>query len=180
MPPALALTSALFRARGACGQGGTTLENVTLVASCAAPIFLTADTVTLPSLAGGNRTPTIVPFTFRTRAMELPTSLDAIIMATYNAPTGEPRCARCEVHLPMRLVAAPVPPIKQSAYKVTLDTNRPPPSLGTLFEDVLQSSPELYEAVNAGANALSIQVSIHQWVAIEPSKPHRAQEGAPK
>ena len=55
--------------------GGTTLENVTLVASCTPPLFLTADTVVLPSLAGGNRTPTIVPFTFRARAVELPVAL---------------------------------------------------------------------------------------------------------
>ena len=56
-------------------SGGATLENVTLVASCVPPLYLTADTVVLPSLAGGNRTPTIVPFTFRARAKELPTFL---------------------------------------------------------------------------------------------------------
>ena len=60
--------------------GPSTLENVTLVASCTPPLFLTADTVVLPSLAGGTnaRTPTIVPFTFRARATELPVSLGAM------------------------------------------------------------------------------------------------------
>ena len=135
--------------------GGTTLENVTLVASCTAPLFLTADTVVLPSLAGGNRTPTIVPFTFRARSQELPISLNATIVATYTAPAGEPRCARCDLTLPLPMVAEPVPPQKnvsgaaqntrshtnlllitshapptQAAFKITLETNRSPPPKG--------------------------------------------------
>ena len=63
------------------------------VGSCTLPVFLTADTVVLPSLASGNRTPTIVPFTFRARVHELPISLGASVIATYTTPTGEPRCA---------------------------------------------------------------------------------------
>lgn len=65
------------------------------VASCTPPLFLTADTVVLPSLASGNRTPTIVPFTFRARTHELPVSLGATVIATYTTPSGEPRCAGC-------------------------------------------------------------------------------------
>lgn len=138
--------------------GGTTLENVTLIASCHAPIFLTADTVVLPSLAGGNRTPTIVPFTFRARAHELPISLAATVMASYSGPNGEPRCARCDVTLPLPMVAEPVAPVKQSAFKITLETNRMPPPIGELFEDVLAKQPQILQAVTSGAvNAVSLR-----------------------
>ena len=51
-------------------------------------------------------------------------------MATYSGPNGEPRCARCEMVLPLAMVAEPVPPQKQSAFKITLETNRQPPALG--------------------------------------------------
>ena len=139
-------------------SGGTTLENVTLVASCCAPLFLSADTVVLPSLAGGNRTPTIVPFTFRARAIELPISLAATVVATYIAPTGEPRCARCDISLPLPMVADPIPPQKQSAFKITLEANRMPPPIGSLFEDVLAKQPAILQAVQAGSvNAVSIR-----------------------
>jgi len=138
--------------------GGATLENVTLVASCTPPLFLTADTVVLPSLAGGNRTPTIVPFTFRARSNELPVTLAAAVVATYNAPTGEPRCARCDMTLPLPMVSEPVPPQKSAAFKITLETNRPPPPVGSLFEDVLSKQPALLQAAASGnVNAVSIQ-----------------------
>ena len=138
--------------------GSVTLENVTLVATCAPPLYLTADTVVLPSLACGNRTPTIVPFTFRARTHELPVSLTATIIATYTTPAGEPRCAACEVLLPFSMIAEPVPPIKASAYKITLETNRAPPPLATLFEDLLAKQPRMLEAMNAGGGtALSVR-----------------------
>ena len=42
-------------------------------------------------MAGGSRTPTIVPFTFRARTDELPTDLTACVAATYSVQSGEPR-----------------------------------------------------------------------------------------
>jgi len=117
--------------------GATALENVMFATSCALPVFLTTDMVVLPSLAGGNRTPTIVPLTFRTRSAELPVSLLATVVATHAAATGEPRCARCDLTLPLFMVAAPAPPQKQSRFKLTFDINRAPPQLGQIFEDIL-------------------------------------------
>ena len=145
--------------------GTGTLENVTLVASCTPPLFLTADTVVLPSLAGGNRTPTIVPFTFRTRTAELPVSLSGAFMATYSTPTGEPRCARCDVLLPLATVANPSPPVKmKDGYKITIETNRAPPPLAVLFEDVLAKQPQLLEAMTAsGGSAISLHYFCGKW-----------------
>lgn len=137
-------------------KGSTTLENITLTASCTAPLFLTADTVILPSLAGGNRTPTIVPFTFRARATELPISLTATVVATFSATDGAPRCAKCDFILPLAMVSELVMPLKQSAFKITLDTNRMPPPLGLLFEDMLSRQPRLEAEKDSGVNAISL------------------------
>ena len=224
-------------------NGPTTLESVVLCASCTPPLFLTTDTVTLPSLAGGNRTPTIVPFTFRARANELPIDLSSTVMpppspvhvsplslprvnpspvhvsqviATYQTATGELRCARCDFMLPLCTVAVPTAPVKHTNFKVslplscprvtylprvnplprprvtprrsstqtsrflspvhvsiplpstchpspvhvsqvTLDSTQSPPSLASLFEDVISSHAGGAELVSASANALSLQ-----------------------
>ena len=85
----------------ASSNAGASFPNMALitpllfqVASCSPPFFLATDTIVLPSLASGNQTPTVVPFTFRVRSHELPTSLDAMVFATYTTPSGEPRCAQ--------------------------------------------------------------------------------------
>jgi hypothetical protein len=40
------------------------------------------------------------------------------------------------IELPLRMCGKVVPPVKNAAFKITIDTNRPPPSLPALFEDV--------------------------------------------
>ena len=65
--------------------------------------------------------------------------------ATYQTPTGEPRTARCEVMLPLAMVSEPMPPQKNSNFKITLETNRMPPPIGRLFEDVLSKQPQILQ-----------------------------------
>ena len=139
-------------------NGPTILENVALVASCTAPIFLATDTVLLPSLASGNRTPTIVPFTFRCRVEELPVDLSVAVVATYTAVSGEPRCARCDFQLPFALVCSPIPPVKSPKYRVTFESSALPPPLPALFDDVFAKAPALADAAaQAGVSAMSVQ-----------------------
>ena len=139
-------------------NGPTVLENVALVAACTAPIFLATDTVVLPSLASGNRTPTIVPFTFRCRVEELPVDLSVAVVATYMAVSGEPRCARCDVLLPFGLVCSPIPPVKSPKYRITFESSAMPPPLPALFEDVFAKAPALADAAaQAGVSAMSVQ-----------------------
>jgi len=137
-------------------NGKETIEAVSLTASCTAPLYLTTDTVNLPSLAGGNRTPTIVPFTFRARSDELPVDLSAAIVATYTTASGESRCARCDLMLPLCMVCKPIPTVKNPKFKVTIETNRMPPSLSNLFEDVVQAHGQVADSQSAGL-ALSLQ-----------------------
>lgn len=142
-------------------SGAAPIETVSLTASCAPPLFLATDAVTLPSLAGGNRTPTVVPFTFRARADELPVDLTATVAATYTVNSGEPRCARCEFTLPLSMVARATQPVKNPKFKVTIDTNRPPPPLSTLFDDVLEGEPQLADTMSQpGVGQLSLEYHV--------------------
>ena len=55
------------------------------------------------------------------------------------------------------MVSEPVPVLKQSGFKITLETNRVPPPLGLLFEDVMSKQPGIFDAIKAsGVNAMSI------------------------
>mmetsp|Transcript_2995 Transcript_2995/g.8358 ORF Transcript_2995/g.8358 Transcript_2995/m.8358 type:complete len:310 (-) Transcript_2995:531-1460(-) len=55
------------------------------------------------------------------------------------------------------MVARPVPPVKLSAYKITLDTNHSPPPLASLFEDLLAQQANIQELTGAGGVALTVR-----------------------
>jgi len=80
--------------------------------------------------------------------VQLPTDLTASFAATYTTANGESRCARCDVVLPLTLVALPIPTVKSPGFKVTVEINRPPPPLTSLFEDLLAGNPELADGIN--------------------------------
>lgn len=67
----------------------------------------------------------------------LPGSNIMTVTVSYATASGEPRTAVVDVALPLCLFVFPVPPVKAAKYKLTLDTNRPPPVLTSLFEDAL-------------------------------------------
>ena len=142
------------------GQG--VLERVTLTVRCAAPLRARLATVELNHVRGGARTPLVVPLTFEVDpALQAvdgapPSSLCATVAASYDAPGVGPQVARADLTLPLALAAEVVPPVKAAEYKVTLDTNRPPPPLSELFADVLVASPA---AGGAGANVLSFRLA---------------------
>lgn len=84
----------------------------------------------------------------------VPTSLQVDLALSYTAPTGENLTARTSTYLPLAVVATAVPPLKNVAFKVQIDTNKaPPPSLADLFGDL--------NALSGGSgvapNVLSIQ-----------------------
>jgi len=54
-------------------------------------------------------------------------------MYTWNDFAGAPRVAQAIARLPLLLVLRPCMPVKNAAYKITIDTNKPPVNLGDLF-----------------------------------------------
>jgi Bardet-Biedl syndrome 9 protein len=84
----------------------------------------------------------------------IPTSLHVDIALSYTAPSGENLTARTFTQLPLAMVATPVPPLKNIAFKVQIDTNKaPPPSLADVFSDL----NDLGGGNAVAPNVLSIQ-----------------------
>ncbi|CUI14745.1 Hypothetical protein, putative [Bodo saltans] len=84
----------------------------------------------------------------------VPTSLQVEIALSYTAPSGENLTARTTTQLPLAMVATPVPPLKNIAFKVQIDTNKaPPPSLADIFSDL----NDLGGGNAVAPNVLSIQ-----------------------
>lgn len=77
------------------------------------------------------------------------------VMATYTTGQGQSQAAVATLKLPAGLFVDLVPPIKEAAYKIVLDTNRPPPQLTLLFDDLVAQSTSL--ASTAAANVLSVR-----------------------
>lgn len=114
----------------------------------------------IDTLAGG-RTPLIIPLTFQPRASWIPDVLSVRVAAAYTTAAGEPRTAQCDIVLPLCLVCTLSPPLKHNTYKFTLDTNKPPPPLPALFDDMLQQPGLTEDAVGritaSAANVLTFQ-----------------------
>uniref|UniRef100_A0A8D0CJV1 Bardet-Biedl syndrome 9 n=1 Tax=Scleropages formosus TaxID=113540 RepID=A0A8D0CJV1_SCLFO len=78
--------------------------------------------------------------------------------------TGVPRVAQCKFTLPLRLVCLPSAPSKNSKYKITIDTNKPPVSLGDIFPEFVEKSEE------KEGNVLAFQLIAGSTVTVQASK----------
>jgi Bardet-Biedl syndrome 9 protein len=151
--------------------GASTLENVHISVTPPAPVQCQKNSFIVPTLDGGADTPVIIPISLNTPQGGgcIPANQTVIIMAGYKTRSGEPRSANCEVQLPLALFCTVVPPVKSARHKVTLDTNRMPPQLTGLFEEVVMQSPGAAEHSAAG-NVISFQYNNRVDVTIIVSK----------
>lgn len=138
-------------------KGVGNLDDVSISLNLPPPLCCNQESFIVPTLYGGSETPVIIPITLCTPRHGgcIPSSNLATVMASYFTVTGEPRVAHCEVQLPLVLFCSVVSPIKNASYKVTIDTNRMPPQLTTLFEEVIGSSTSAHENIAAAGNVLS-------------------------
>eukprot|EP01012_Entosiphon_sulcatum_P026014 TRINITY_DN3140_c0_g1_i1.p1 TRINITY_DN3140_c0_g1~~TRINITY_DN3140_c0_g1_i1.p1 ORF type:complete len:869 (-),score=169.44 TRINITY_DN3140_c0_g1_i1:72-2678(-) len=135
--------------------GEDAVENVVVTVIAPPPFQYTGDLIIdRVQGTGGSKTatPLEVPWTFfipdSSAAVLLPTSLHATIIAAYQSPSGEPLTAKTSFLLPLSLVGTVIPPVKNPAFKITLDTNRLPPQLQLVFDDVVAGKGELASAGN--------------------------------
>lgn len=150
--------------------GAGTLENVQISVTAPAPVQCQQEGFVVPALEGGAEAPVVIPITLSTpRGGCVPVNHTVSIMAGYTTRNGEPRTANCEVQLPLALFCKVVPPVKNAGHKVTLDTNRMPPQLTGLFEEVISQSPGGAEHAAAG-NVISFQYNNGMDVTIIVSK----------
>lgn len=145
--------------------GVGTIELVTLTVRCGAPLRPCREALELRNVRGGARTPLVVPVGFEVDPAHTargadgapPATLAATVVASYEVPGGSaPQVSKVTFSLPLALVAEAVPPVKVAEYKVTIDTNRPPPTLPELFPDVLAVSPAV-SGGPVGANVLTLR-----------------------
>ncbi|KAF7247790.1 Protein PTHB1 [Varanus komodoensis] len=96
-----------------------------------------------------------------------PADMEGSALASYSTPTGAPRVAQCKFRLPLRLVGFPAQPSKTANHKLTIDTNKPPVSLVTLFPDFADQADE------DQLNALGFQLLAGSKVTLLASKTSR-------
>jgi len=153
-------------------SGHATIDNLKLSIRPPAPLAASQELIPVPSVRGGSRTPVIVPVTLLTGNSGLPPSNVLTVMASYTTASGEPRSAHAEVALPLCLFCQVVPPLKNAGYKITLDSNRMPPQLTALFDDLVSSSALANDTNqrNAANNVLTFQYFSGHDVTILVSK----------
>ncbi|GIM12857.1 hypothetical protein Vretimale_16089, partial [Volvox reticuliferus] len=136
-------------------QGGFAAENLTLSITAPEPLTPVAPEIVVPNVSVNPVEPTVALISLATGS-GLPSSATAFVVATYSTLAGEPRSQRLDVALPLCAFCQVIPPVKNAEYKVTLSTNRAPPPLGSLFEDVLAAAPPgVAQALSGGAAAMS-------------------------
>ncbi|XP_072454967.1 protein PTHB1 isoform X2 [Notamacropus eugenii] len=72
----------------------------------------------------------------------LPSELEGSAMASYSMPTGIPRVVQCKFRLPLKLICLSHQPSKTASHKLTIDMNKPPISLLSLFPDFTSQSDD--------------------------------------
>eukprot|EP01002_Notosolenus_urceolatus_P008681 NODE_329_length_2224_cov_23.051494_g260_i0.p1 GENE.NODE_329_length_2224_cov_23.051494_g260_i0~~NODE_329_length_2224_cov_23.051494_g260_i0.p1 ORF type:complete len:663 (-),score=183.01 NODE_329_length_2224_cov_23.051494_g260_i0:73-2061(-) len=146
-------------------NGADILENAALIVDCAAPFTVDQSYVPLPALHGtqssGTAEPVVIPLVFSSPELPrplkdgvqsvLPSKLNGSLVVGYQTANGDLLAARHKFHLPLCLAGVVVTAQRNVQYKVTLDTNRSPPPLTSLFEDVCIGTD------GASANILSFQ-----------------------
>jgi Bardet-Biedl syndrome 9 protein len=139
--------------------GMDSLSDVNINITTPPHIIARDNSISIPTVNGGNATPLIIPITLYSTTNITPTSLTANVAAAYSLENGEPRTSYTAVQLPLCLGAKLIPPVKNTTFKFTLDTNRMPPLLAELFEDMIgqPGQPEDYAQLvtSQSSNVLS-------------------------
>ncbi|KAL9653336.1 hypothetical protein ABK040_001972 [Willaertia magna] len=115
------------------------LENLMLNINVEKPFYVTQPTIYIETLKGGSQiTPVIMPITVYGGNGCTPRTLEASITAIYHDPTSQqPKTAFCNFLLPFGLCGSIIPAKKITTHKVTLETNRLPLPMLSLFEDLI-------------------------------------------
>ncbi|EFJ41408.1 Bardet-Biedl syndrome 9 [Volvox carteri f. nagariensis] len=134
------LTIKLYLAvQGAPGLGAGGVENLKLSVTAPEPLTPVVSEIVVPHVSMDPLEPTVALVVLATGS-GLPASATAMVVATYTTTSGEPRTQKLDLVVPLCAFCQVVPPVKSAEFKVTISTNRAPPLLGSLFEDVLAAA----------------------------------------
>eukprot|EP00357_Protocruzia_adherens_P011183 CAMPEP_0115013974 /NCGR_PEP_ID=MMETSP0216-20121206/25762_1 /TAXON_ID=223996 /ORGANISM="Protocruzia adherens, Strain Boccale" /LENGTH=822 /DNA_ID=CAMNT_0002383545 /DNA_START=48 /DNA_END=2516 /DNA_ORIENTATION=+ len=146
-------------ARLSVGYTGNKLKNLNINVVTPPNVVCEQTTLFYASFKGGS-TPLNIPLSFLCRGDYFPQTTEIQVVATFMAESsneynseGEPRNTCYSFELPLALFAKVIPPAKSAPCKVTFETNKAPPAMGALFEDVLNSQPDA-KALVSNPNAI--------------------------
>ncbi|XP_004677203.1 PREDICTED: protein PTHB1 [Condylura cristata] len=130
-------------------QNRVSLQKVKLSVYVQPPLVLTCDQFTFESMEPEmTRT---VAFSVYLKGSYMPSELEGNAVVSYSRPTdrnpdGIPRVIQCKFRLPLNLICLPGQPSKTASHKLTIDTNKSPVSLLSLFPGFANHSED--EQVN--------------------------------
>jgi hypothetical protein len=140
------------------------IENVSLSIDAPRGILIETRNLVIPEIAGGgNATPRVLHMRLRVSKTIIPNSDQLTLVAAYRSAKGEPRTTSTTCTLPLSISAKVVPPKKNAQVWFTLDTNRPPPALTDLFDDVIKPACRASaEVARHAANTMTLECYAEQ------------------
>ncbi|XP_051999864.1 protein PTHB1 isoform X2 [Xyrauchen texanus] len=126
------------------------------------PLAVTQEQFVLNSMGIGSET--VKSFSVFLNGQYPPADLCGDIAVSYSSATGVPRVSQCKFTLPLRLVCYPSSASKNTKYKITVDTNKPPVNLNEVFPDFSDKSE------NKDCSALAFHLITGSRVTVLASK----------
>ncbi|NXY86699.1 PTHB1 protein, partial [Alcedo cyanopectus] len=128
-------------------QSRVAVQKPSLVVCVRAPLAVTRDQFIFDDLEPDSSETVVLSAFLKGNCS--PSDLEGDCFVSYNMPTGKlleisriTKVAQCKFRLPLLLVCSPSPPSKAASHKLTIDTNKPPISLLTLFPDFVDLSQD--------------------------------------
>ncbi|KAL0044614.1 hypothetical protein WJX82_002814 [Trebouxia sp. C0006] len=149
-------------------SGAASLTDVTLSLDAPPGLHLDQDCITVPHVSSTDSSAVIVRLQGRGSGVPSDNTLTAV--ATYTSSSGEPRTTSTKVALPLSLFCQLVAPQQAAVFKVTLDTNQPPPQLVDLFQDMVAQAQMDLQQPGQYANVMSFKYMRGPVVTILVSK----------
>ncbi|XP_033049358.1 protein PTHB1 isoform X3 [Trachypithecus francoisi] len=121
-------------------QNRVILQKAKLSVYVQPPLELTCDQFTFEFMTPDlTRT---VSFSVYLKRSYTPSELEGNAVVSYSRPTGIPRVIQCKFRLPLKLICLPGQPSKTASHKITIDTNKSPVSLLSLFPGFASQSDD--------------------------------------
>uniref|UniRef100_A0A8C0RHU1 Bardet-Biedl syndrome 9 n=1 Tax=Canis lupus familiaris TaxID=9615 RepID=A0A8C0RHU1_CANLF len=142
-------------------QNRLALQKAKLSVYVQPPLVLTCDQFTFEFMAPEmSRT---VAFSVYLKGSYTPPELEGNAVVSYSRPSdrnpdGIPRVIQCKFRLPLKLICLPGQPSKTASHKLTIDTNKSPVSLLSLFPERYRIQSEQFEDLWLITNELIIRL----------------------
>lgn len=129
-------------------RGGDDLDGVVVTVNCQDPIVANQHTHVVPYLPTGENVEIPVTLHLGVDCDKLtPVSLMCEAVACYTAANGEPATAKANFLVPLGVVGGPIEAVKNTAFKLQIDTNQAAANLAELFGDLTARSSDVGDKV---------------------------------